>query len=200
MAVDGRLTLQTAPAVEPVSVDDMAEHLKLTSRDEDAFLTGLIVAAREHAETVTRRALCTQTWDWNLDCWPACAVFEVPLPPLASVSSIKYYDTSAVQQTWATSNYQVSTYAGAMAEPGRISYAAGVATPALQVERRDPVTIRFVAGYGVAAAVPQPIRTAIKFLVAEMWTRRTLVTVGTIQSANQLAADQLLAPYRVLRF
>jgi uncharacterized phiE125 gp8 family phage protein len=82
-----------------------------------------------------------------------------------------------------------------------VTRVSGAYYPILRSMKLDAVTIRFVAGYGATAdTVPQPIRTAMKFLVAEMYQRRSEVTVGTITTPNVMAANALLAPYRILRW
>ena len=63
-----------APYAEPVHLDDAKLHLRVEVTDDDALIRTLIVAARNHAEIFTGRALVTQTWDLKLDAFPACGV------------------------------------------------------------------------------------------------------------------------------
>ena len=42
-------------------------------------------------------------------------------------------------------------------------------------------SVRFVAGYGAAAAVPAPIKSAMKLLIGNWWMNRT--TAGLTASA-----------------
>ena len=44
------LKLVTAPAMEPMSLDEAKTYLRVEHNDEDEFIAGLIVAARQAAE------------------------------------------------------------------------------------------------------------------------------------------------------
>lgn len=195
----GTLSLVTAPAVEPVSVDEAVAHLRLDSdaTDERAYLSTLISAARETVEARTRRALISQTWDLVLDSWPVRVPLELPRAPLASVTSVTYVATDGTSTTWSSSNYTVRAYAGPRAMPGTITPAYGVVYPSLR-SQPNAVTIRYVAGYGAAAtAVPAALRHAALLLVAELYARREGSVVGTIISEVPEGISRLLTPYVV---
>ena len=81
-----RLILDTGPAVEPVTLDEVKASLKIDDSDENALLTALITAARERVEASCRRAVITQAWDFILD--EALAEIVIPLPPLQVVNGI----------------------------------------------------------------------------------------------------------------
>jgi len=165
-----------------------------TNTTEDPTVNALITVARQYAETVTRRALITQTWNYTLDAFPDGDI-EVPLPTLQSVTHIKYYDTNGVQQTWTNTNYSVDTDS----EPGRISCAYGVTYPTTR-EMNNAVEVQFVAGYGVASAVPQGIKQAMLQLIGHWYAHRETVAVLSgfnIQTVPQ-TAEMLFWPYRVL--
>lgn len=191
------LTLVSAPSVEPITVAEAVNHLRLDSNVESATLERLIEAARLSAEEYTRRAFITQTWDWRLDAFPRCASWEIPKAPLQSITSIKYIDDTGTEQTWSSSSYDVSVAAGPHALPGRVALAYGISYPSTRYQI-DAVTVRFVAGYGVASAVPAAIKQAMLLLIAEMFERREEVTIGTIQSPNMMSAARLLGPFRLL--
>lgn len=82
-----KLKLKTAPAVEPVTVDEAKLDLHIDAGDENVLIGNLIAAARQLAERETKRAFITQTWQMYLDKTPA--VIEIPKPPLQSIVSIK---------------------------------------------------------------------------------------------------------------
>ena len=54
------LTTETAPAVEPVSVSEAKQHLRVDIDDDDAYIVSLITAARKYAEEYLDRALVSQ--------------------------------------------------------------------------------------------------------------------------------------------
>lgn len=63
--------LLTAPAVEPLSLAETKDYLRVEHNDDDDLIGALIAASRIHVEAQTRRALITQTWRITLDAWPS---------------------------------------------------------------------------------------------------------------------------------
>jgi hypothetical protein len=72
--------LYTAPILECVSLEELKLHLRieLAILDEDEYLEGLIITAREHVEDITRRAIMTQTWNYYLQNWPNGDFIKLP--------------------------------------------------------------------------------------------------------------------------
>lgn len=198
------LTLVSEPEQEPVTLDEFNAWANLDSDNAggDELKRALILAARQHLDGKTGilgRALLTQSWAWRLDAWPASGALEVPLPPLQSVTHIKYLDASGVEQTWDAANYQVDPYA----TPGRIVIGRDATFPALRDGGQiNQVTITFVAGYGaLATAVPQPIRQAIHLLASHWYENRVLVQFVTGSMVEvPLTVRHLLAPYTLHGF
>lgn len=196
------LTLVTAPAYEPVHLDEAKNHLRVDSdvTADDAAIQALIVASRQHVEAYTRRALISQVYDLKLDGWPESGVLYLPRPPLVGVTSITYLDTNGDSQTWASSNYRVSAPSGPFAQAARITLEYGKSFPDLRPVTEN-VTIRFEAGYGDDwNAVPQPIRQAMLLLIGEMHERREEAISGTIIANIPFGVDALLTPYKVWAF
>ncbi len=188
-------SLVTAPTIEPVSLAEAKAHMRVDFSDDDDLITALVVAARQQAENHTNRVLLTQTWDWTLDRFPCTRTFEVPRPPLQSVSSITYKDTNGDEQTFSSSKYLVDTGS----ERGRISLADGESWPATKAEI-NAVTIRFIAGYGdTAATVPQQIRQAILMMVGHLYEHRESVAAGVAATEVPFSTRALLGPYEVIR-
>jgi uncharacterized phiE125 gp8 family phage protein len=189
-----RASLVTAPTEEPVSLDEAKAHCRINTTSEDDLILALIIAARTQVEAKTERALVTQVWDFKLDdVWDY--VFDVPKPPLQTISFVKYVDYSNVVQTLSSSLYQFSAPSGPHAERGRLMPVLGAFWPIARPDTFDAYTIRAVCGYGLATAVPQPLKNAILFLVAEMYDRRSESYTEHIKSQNFLASDALCAPF-----
>ncbi|KKM07694.1 hypothetical protein LCGC14_1731390 [marine sediment metagenome] len=197
-----RLELKTVPSIEPITTATAKSHLRVTVTDDDTLIDSLVKAAREYAETATRRALITQTWLLKADGFPSLSsdVIYVPLPPLASVTSITYVDTNGDTQTWAASKYDVSAPKGEHAAHGRIALAFGETWPSTR-KQIDAVTIEFKAGYGDAASdVPEGIILAMKLLLAHWYDHREAVAHAQTVVEVPLGAKALLHSYRALRF
>ena len=146
---------------------------------EDTLLSSLITTAREFGENYQNRAFITQTWQLWLDGWPGGDYIDVPLPPMQSVASIKYYDTANVEATMSASDYYVDT----QNEPGRVLLAYNKAWPTASLRSANAVCVEFVAGYGdTAAAVPSRVRQAMLLLLGHWYQNR--------EAALTLARDQ----------
>jgi uncharacterized phiE125 gp8 family phage protein len=191
------LSLVTAPATEPLTLAEAKLHLRVDINDENDLITALIVAAREYVETFTHRALITQTWDWTCDAFP-CGDESVQLPkaPLVSVTSVSYIDGSGSTQTWAASNYTVDAPAGPWALGGRIIPGYNVFYPVTR-SIENAVTVRFVAGYGAATAVPASIKAAMKILIGTWFgPGRENVNIGNLVTVIPQTVDALLWPFK----
>lgn len=192
------LSLVTAPADEPLSLEEAKEHLRVSVTDEDELIRALVIAARERAEQETRRALVTQTWEATGRFFPN--VVRLPKPPLRSVTHVKYFDTANVEQTLdASTFYKVSAPAGPQAEPGRISLRYGQVWPSAYAED-DVITVRFVAGYGDAEDVPWTIKQGMLLAIGHWYANRETVVVGTIVADLPMASKQLWSSFDARTF
>lgn len=167
--IDGRLT---APALEPISVDDLSDHARIDIPDEDLLLQGYIASAREWVENETNVSLGSRTVMLKLDAFPTDGFpIEIRFPPLSSVTSITYVDSSGSNQTWDSASYRVST----TSRPGRIEPVYGQIYP-FTYPVIDAVTVTAVVGYSTPASVPQCAKQAIRFLAALYFQKREPTT------------------------
>ncbi len=184
--------LLTAPALEPVTLDEARAFLRVETYDDDDVIAALIAGARIHVEAQTRRALITQSWRLVRDAWPDDGHILVWPAPLRSLSAARVYDLDNNAHVVDTQSF-VADLAGsalifapwALAQPQRI--AAGI-------------ELDVVCGYGDAATdVPEALRQAIRLLVAHWYENRGLVASGTTSIALMPATvTALLAPYRMV--
>lgn len=182
-------TLVIAPSVEPVTLSEAKAWARVEVTDDDTIITALIIAARIKAEAETARAFITQTWDLKAD--EFADSIALPMPPYQSITSVKYIDTDGTEQTVANTDYTVTKKNG-------ITYlvlAYGKTWPATR-DIHDAVTIRFIAGYGTAAAVPELIKSAIKTTVVDLYENRESQVNSSLFSLS-VAAENLLNSYRV---
>ncbi len=191
-------TQVTGPVAEPLSLEEIKEHLRVDAADEDALIADYIAAARGAAEAYTGRAFVTQTWQAHFTGWPADGVLELPLPPLQSVAWVKYTPVLAgggagVLTTLSASVYRVVT----ALEPGCVVLAPNQSWPSETLDAGLPVVVQFVCGYGAAAAVPAGVKQALRWLVGHMSENREAVTMAT-SSPQQvpMSARWALDPHR----
>ena len=194
------LRLVTAPAQEPVTLAEAKERLRITGDSFDADLASLLRAARQEIDGNSGwlgRALITQTWDLILTSFPTAGwPIYIPLPPLQSVTSITYIDAAGAAQVIAGTEYRILNRGTAAslieAVGGDWSYDA-------DLERLDPITIRFVAGYGSTPVhIPEPIRTWIIATAGALFAQPEAVSVG-VQAFKAPYFNSMLNSYRVWR-
>jgi len=182
--------VSVAPAVEPVSLDEAKVQCRIDSTFDDDEITAMIVAARNQAELKLNRYIITQTIDAYYDRFISC--FE--LPPLQTVTSITYLDNNGDSQTLAASQYVVDD----KSIPARITPAYGVTWPSTY-DQTNAVSIKFIAGYGLAADVPEVIKQWIKLQVTQYFENRSPVVIGaSVAEVPRDYVDGLLDSERVL--
>lgn len=195
------LKLFTAPTTEPVSSTEAKLHCRIDTSADDTLITMLIATARRTVESDTNRALITQTWELVLDAFPTSTQIRLPLPPLQSVSSIKYYTnaTPSVEATFASTNYLVSTddnYGGLIVLKDSASWP--VITDPLE---KGAVRIKFICGYGAAAAVPEIYKQAMLLLIGHWYeNRETIQVTGAVPKELPMAYESLIWQERVKSF
>lgn len=196
----------TEPAVEPVSLVEAKLHLREDGSDQDDIINILIKGARQYAEAYTGRSFVTRTWELTLGAFPASGEIEVPRPPLISVESIKYVDTTGTLQTVSASVYQVDSYRA----PALIRPAYGQVWPATRSGDYNAVRVRYSAGYPEVGSpagddptdgVPELVRQWILVRVAQMYEHREAIVVGgAISSIPRDYVDGLLDQLKVHLF
>lgn len=191
---------------------------------DDALIELFITAARQEAEKELWRALVTQTWKCTLDAFPRPAMnvssanwygpqwgvspgpltvvqpdgktgYEIELPPLQTVGSIKYIDTTGVQQTLASNAYKV--VAGV---PTRVLPVYGAAWPDTRNEA-GAIEVTFTCGYGNPDDVPAPVKAWMLLQIGAMYEIReaeSIVQRGSLVSPAM--SDRLLNNFRAKRF
>jgi uncharacterized phiE125 gp8 family phage protein len=91
------LTLITPPTVQPISLVEAKQHLRVVDNDDDDIIQLYIQAATEYVDGpygFLGRALVTQVWQLTLDSFSAAHEIKIPLPPLQGIISIEYDDPS----------------------------------------------------------------------------------------------------------
>jgi uncharacterized phiE125 gp8 family phage protein len=209
--------LVTAPASEPVTASELRSHLRADSTElPDAEANALIAEARQMIEDLIGLAFISQSWRISLDRWPGGAeawwdgvrqmaiselyapnyMTSVMLPrwPLASITSVTVFDEDSNSQAVTVANtFDVDTYQ----VPGRLTLKRGSTWP-IALRANDAIQIIYVSGYANAAAVPAPMKRALKQLAAFLYTNRG-DTCEPADAMQKSGAAGLFDTYRPMR-
>lgn len=191
------LRLSAAPEALPVSLDEVKAHLRVRHASEDPLIETFIGAAVAKIDGKSGHlfgCVMPQTWEQHYDCAFPCRII-LPLGPLIDVVSIKYVDAAGDVQTLDPSKYDVFEADGL--DDAFILPKFGTLWPATRRQARA-VTVTYRAGYLAdggdatsADAVPQAIKVAIYFEVADLFRNRDNPRDGLNPTAQAL-----LVPFR----
>jgi uncharacterized phiE125 gp8 family phage protein len=209
--------ITSAPATEPVTAAELRTHLRTDSTElPDAEANALITDARTEIENMTGLAFITQSWRLSLDRWPAggeawwdgvreMSITElynrntyqsVALPryPLQSITSVTVFDEASASTVITVADvFDVDTYQ----TPGRLTLKRGQTWP-VALRANDAIQIIYVAGYTNAAAVPSPMKRAVKQLAAFLYAHRG-DDCDPSQAYEDSGAAGIIAQYKVAR-
>lgn len=191
------LELITAPAVEPITLAEAKTFLGVNFVEADAQITSAIAAARIYCENYQNRAYITQTRELYLPGFIADEI-EIPLGKLQSIVSIKYKNSVGTETTLTNNTDYIYSTKGLI---GKVTTPYGVGWPSFVPWPIDAVTIRFICGYGLAVAVPENIKHAIKYLVKHFFDNRNTVEIGSSVSeevamtVHDILRQERLTPY-----
>lgn len=191
------LKLITAPAAEPISLEEAKLHLREDGSDQDDLIEMLITAVRQQIDGkdgFLNRALITQTWDLYLDQFPCgSGEIKIPLAPLQSVTYVKYYDTDGVEQTVSSSDYTVDI----VSNSGWVVPNSSTPWPTPQTGI-NKVRVRFIAGYGSSGDdVPATIRAWMLLNIGALYQQRESIVIGQTISALPDHILNMLSTFRV---
>lgn len=155
------------PTDEPVSLDEMKRHLRVTIDQDDLVIFGMIQAAREHIERVTRRQFLRATYLYAFDTFPASRLIVLPRPPLVSIVSVSYFNTSNVETVFPDTDYDMDN----LSEPGRLYLLPDKTWPSTY-NIPNAVRIRYRAGRNAASGVAPSLRSLLMLMVGHLYEHR----------------------------
>ena len=162
---DFSFRVTTAPSIEPVTVDEVKLHTRISGTDQDTLIAKWIKSGRELAESYQRRAFIEQIIEVSYDRFPPVP-FCLPRSPVIEVQTIKYYDTANTAVTVYSKTAPVGTESNYLVDvdsiPARITLAFGCSFPSAILRDINAFKVIYKAGYGAtAASVPENIKDAI---------------------------------------
>jgi uncharacterized phiE125 gp8 family phage protein len=154
-------------------------------------LTRVAVEAVDGPAGKLGRCLLTQTWKLVAD--EFVNDFRLPVPPVRSITSVRYIDQNGTWQTLAADRYRLF---GAGSWSAELAPSEGWPTVG---GSRGAIEVTFIAGYGDEIEdVPAPILHGIRLLVAHWYLERQPVTFSTPHEIP-MTASALFAGYRIYR-
>lgn len=182
------ITPSQAPAV---SVESAKLALRIDGDASDADLEDLIAAASAQAEHETGLTLMPQTWRIELDDWPGSGEIPLERTPVASLSSVEYWDGGQ----WV----EVQSAARALVRVGEHSWvvrpALGGSWPALGEGLGARCRVTVVCGFADASKVPEAIKRWI--IMSAGFMLRNPDAVDQSDGADGVPRVALLRPYKV---
>lgn len=159
------LTVVSPPPFEPVTLEEVYRHLRLTpsgsppSHPDDALLSGNISAARAQIEHDAQISLVEQTLRLSARSFPRSENvgwhrhkvvdgLQLTRPPFIRVVSVSYYDADNVLQLVDPSSYYVTDE-----QVPRLCFVSTFAPPAVY-NRQDAVRVIYEAGYAPEGSPP----------------------------------------------
>jgi uncharacterized phiE125 gp8 family phage protein len=202
------LRLVERSSLSPVSLEEVSQHVRRDTTDDDEILERKLSAAVTWAENFTGLALVDQTWDYYFDAFPGSngvytpAIYlddwnryiNIPKPPLLEVLGVWGRDTTEIE----FSGYLVD-YAN---HPGRIYLSSTGSWPTTD-GAPNAGRIRYRAGYidtgdspQASGDIPEDIKAAICIYTSQLYEHRELYIPSGL-SVKAWGAEDLLRHYRV---
>lgn len=184
--------LKTPPAREPIGLDDVKAHSRISIDADDLLIQSQILAVRQWFERIYDVAIITQTWTMYLDYLP-CRL-EIYKVPIIKINSIKYYDDASVLQTLASNQYTIDLNK----RPPQVVPALNMSWPYVQW-RPSAVAVEFDAGYGPTVGdVPPNVIQYLLMKVADIYENRESYSESGLETWD--FTPSLVAPERLFSF
>ena len=180
-----RITQLETIGNEPVTLNEVRDHLRIIGEDENETLRRAMIAAREYVEEYTGKRLVETKYRVTFDGFMS----RIPLTqiPIAEVEKVEYVnpDGDTVEfEDWRLVQSDVAAF---------IVPTFGSHWPATRGDY-DVVTVEYRAGHN-GSNVPKRIKQAILLLVGDLYENRENNVIGT-SVARLPTADALLYSYR----
>lgn len=187
------VTVVTPPALTPLTLSEVKAHLRVGFDDDDSQIQSMLTAAIQYAEKHLWRTLVYTTLKAQYECFPYGRVIRLPRPPLASVTSVVYYDTDGNSQTLSSSTYFVDT----ASKPGRIVLKDGQSWPDTEAFRPNAVEVTYVAGVDDDDISLNSIRRALLLLIGNWYENREAVSdIGMLEVPHAVQSIFAMESYR----
>ena len=186
---------ETSVGGEPITTAYAKSHLRVDHTTDDTLIGNLVTAARQYCEAYCQQSFVQHTY--RADLWSFADVMVLPMQPIQSISSVKYYNTASpsVLTTLATTTYQLSNNV--------LRRVYGQSWPAV-ANRADAVQITYTTGFadssspqGTGISLPESCKAAMLMLIGDYYENREAAVLYPGQLLENRAVKALLNMYRV---
>lgn len=196
--------------VEPVTLDEAAEHLRIEAYGSPAeypeatLLQSLIAAAREYVEHESGLLLAPCVMELagrsfaSLCRWPGDLGITLRTAPVSGIVAVTYVDADGVTQTMDDDAYVLDN----VGQMPTLYPAYGVTSWPGARDQANSVRIQFAAGYSpttgspTTAIIPQSLRSAVLLMLGHLYENREETTATKLE-AIPLGITALVQRYRI---
>ena len=176
------------PAIEPLTVLEAKNHLRVDVSEDDALIGILISASREACEAFIHGYLITQQFELSLYQFPNDASpIKIPAEPFVSVQSMTYTDwLNAVHTMVAGTDFLVDP-----TEPPSLVLPPNSQWPGSSLWPVAPIKVEITVGFGSSeVSVPYLYRAGMLMTIAHWYeNRETVVSTGAIPKEVPMSAQ-----------
>ena len=189
----GRVKVREARTSFIVSLAEAKEHLRIDSSftGDDTYITALTKIAQNIVEKETGLYLSSIALEYTSDGF-------LPIIDLGTnghaVTSVKYYDTSNVQQTLSSDSYDISDL-GYLESNVLLYPNTGTDWPETY-DRPDSIEVKFSGGIDETYQIPEGLKEAIYLIIGRYYEVRQDVLSGTVVYQVPLGAQHLINQYK----
>lgn len=183
------VTRLTPPGIEPLTLDDIKQHLRIDHDHEDTHLMELQHAARQMVESTLDLALLEQNWRQYEPGVPPQRWLRLKVRPVLSIESVTAFDGEGNPSVLAPASYSLTRdRSGQIIEFGETLDAASAA---------NGLEIDVLCGMGATGLdVPETLRHAIRLLIAHWYEFRGAIAPQDQPVSLPPGFETLVAPWR----
>jgi len=179
-------------SLEPITLQQAKDHLRVVIPDEDDYILSLITAARQMAEGRLNRTLLLRTRRQVFD--RDSTSYTLRKPPVVSVDQVSVLDQAGVATPVDETMFRVRQYGDDA--PMEIEALSGATWPGL-LRTGSLLAVDYLAGYPVGE-VPSPIIAWMKLVIGALYQNRESVVTGvSVDMIPEEFNRWLLQPYMV---
>lgn len=168
------LQLRSGPAIEPVTLSEAKNFLRLDSTEDDVLISSLITAARIYIETTIGKILITESWSYFIDKWPKSNTVYLPLNPIQEIEEVRFYSDEETYQIIPPADYSIDI----ISNHPRLKFKGAQQAP-ISSQALNQIEVRFIAGYGDNLSdIPADLKQALLMLCAHWFEQRDPIGFG----------------------